>query len=95
MACGLSGAKPFTWAKKDGQWIPTRWDEAATQARALAGALRALGVKDGERVALVAENRMVAHPCVIDTVPREVDAKQLEVLQFLAAQVMEHFERRQ
>jgi len=51
------GAKPFTWAKKDGQWVSTSWEEAAGQVRALAGALRALGVKDGDRVALVAENR--------------------------------------
>ncbi len=51
------GAKPFTWAKKDGQWVSTSWDQAAGQVRALAGALRALGVADGDRVALVAENR--------------------------------------
>ncbi len=31
--------------------------------------------------------------CVIDTVPREIDAKQLEVLQFLANQVIEHIEK--
>jgi GAF domain-containing protein len=30
--------------------------------------------------------------CVIDTVPRALDARQLEVLQFLAAQVVERFE---
>ena len=54
---GKLGAKPFTWAKKDGQWVPTSWDQAAGEVRALAGALRALGVKEGDRVALVAENR--------------------------------------
>lgn len=32
--------------------------------------------------------------CVIDTVPRELDARQLQLLQFLANQVVERFERR-
>ena len=32
--------------------------------------------------------------CVIDTQPRELDAKQVETLQFLARQVMEKLEER-
>ena len=32
--------------------------------------------------------------CIVDSEPRELDAKQIETLQFLAAQVMERLEER-
>jgi long-chain acyl-CoA synthetase len=51
------GDRPFTWAKRDGQWRSTSWAAAASDARALALCLRALGVGAGDRVLLVAENR--------------------------------------
>ncbi len=54
---GAMGERPFAWAKKDGRWQATSWAAAAAQARALALGLRALGVREGARVALVAENR--------------------------------------
>lgn len=51
------GEKPFLWAKRDGTYAPTTWREAAETANRLARGLRAMGVKDGDRVVLCAENR--------------------------------------
>ena len=51
------GDAPFLWAKPDGAWVSTSWAEAARQVASLAAGLRAIGVKPGDRVMLVAENR--------------------------------------
>ena len=51
------GDAPFLWVKKDGQWVSTSWAEAARQVAALAAGLKAIGMKRGDRVMLVAENR--------------------------------------
>jgi len=51
------GEHPFLWAKQDGKYRPMSWREVAMQVSELARGLQALGVKDGERVVLVAENR--------------------------------------
>lgn len=51
------GDKPFLWHKADGAWQPTSWAEAARQVASLATALQALGLKNGDRVMLVSENR--------------------------------------
>ncbi|MFM5952718.1 MAG: AMP-dependent synthetase/ligase, partial [Novosphingobium sp.] len=51
------GDKPFLWAKTGGKWQPLSWNEVARQVCCLAEALRALGLKDGDRVMLVSENR--------------------------------------
>lgn len=51
------GDKPFLWAKSDGAWRPTSWREAAAQVAALAAALKRLGLRRGEMVMLVSENR--------------------------------------
>ncbi len=51
------GEHPFLWAKRDGQYQPLTWREIAAQVTELARGLQALGVKDGERVVLVSENR--------------------------------------
>ncbi|MFM5924842.1 MAG: AMP-dependent synthetase/ligase [Novosphingobium sp.] len=51
------GDKPFLWAKTSGKWQPLSWNEVARQVCCLAEALRALGLKDGDRVMLVSENR--------------------------------------
>jgi long-chain acyl-CoA synthetase len=51
------GPKPFLWAKRDGAYRAMSWAEAASQVSRLSRALRALGIKPGERVGLVAENR--------------------------------------
>jgi long-chain acyl-CoA synthetase len=51
------GDAPFLWAKAGGQWRATSWADAARQVASLARALKALGLKPGDRVMLVSENR--------------------------------------
>ena len=51
------GDAPFLWAKSGGKWAPTSWAEAARQVAGLAAALRKLGLRPGDRVMLVSENR--------------------------------------
>ena len=51
------GEKPFLWAKREGQWRTISWAEAARRVCLVAEALRRVGLKDGERVLLVSENR--------------------------------------
>ncbi|WP_066724778.1 AMP-dependent synthetase/ligase [Sphingomonas pituitosa] len=48
---------PFLWHKAGGTWHPTSWAEAARQVASLATALKGLGLKPGDRVMLVSENR--------------------------------------
>jgi len=54
---GRLGDKPFLWAKRDGRYQPVSWAAAARDVRRLALGLRSLGIRQGERVGLVAENR--------------------------------------
>lgn len=51
------GDKPFLWGKRDGQWQSQSWREVADKVCLLAENLRKLGLKEGDRVALVSENR--------------------------------------
>ena len=51
------GDKPFLWTKDEGRWTPQSWTAVARDVAALAAALRAHGVKPGDRVMLVSENR--------------------------------------
>ncbi|MBC9033958.1 long-chain fatty acid--CoA ligase [Sphingomonas sp. JC676] len=51
------GDKPFLWHKAGGAWQPMSWTEAARQVACLATALQGLGLKRGDRVMLVSENR--------------------------------------
>lgn len=51
------GDSPFLWRKQDGAWQSLSWAETARQVATLAAALRAEGIKPGERVMLVSENR--------------------------------------
>ncbi len=51
------GDAPFLWTKTSGAWVATSWAEAARQVAALATALTAIGLKRGDRVMLVSENR--------------------------------------
>ncbi|HEY1125191.1 MAG TPA: long-chain fatty acid--CoA ligase [Sphingobium sp.] len=51
------GEKPFLWTKREGHWASQSWAEVAQDVAALAAALRAHGVKPGDRVMLVSENR--------------------------------------
>jgi long-chain acyl-CoA synthetase len=54
---GRLGDKPFLWAKRDGRYQPISWSAAARDVRRLALGIRSLGIRRGERVGLVAENR--------------------------------------
>ena len=51
------GDAPFLWAKRNGTWQSTSWAEAARQVASLARGLQAIGMKRGDRVMLVSENR--------------------------------------
>jgi long-chain acyl-CoA synthetase len=51
------GDRPFLWAKREGQWRPISWAEAARQVAAAAASLKRIGLEPGDRVALVSENR--------------------------------------
>jgi len=49
--------KPFLWRKDGDAFSAIRWARVAADVRAMARGLIALGVKPGDRVALIAENR--------------------------------------
>ena len=51
------GDAPFLWSKTGGQWTAISWAEAARQVASLAAGLKAIGMKPGDRVMLVSENR--------------------------------------
>ncbi|KKC26360.1 AMP-dependent synthetase/ligase [Sphingomonas sp. SRS2] len=51
------GDAPFLWAKQGGEWRSQSWAEIARQVASLAAALKAQGLKEGDRVVLVSENR--------------------------------------
>ncbi|MGP7795070.1 AMP-dependent synthetase/ligase [Sphingomonas sp. CLY1604] len=51
------GDAPFLWSKTGGQWVAISWAEAARQVASLAAGLKAIGMKPGDRVMLVSENR--------------------------------------
>ena len=51
------GDKPFLWAKRDGAYQAISFTEAAHQVGALAAGLKELGVKAGDRIIVVSENR--------------------------------------
>ncbi|MGC4249932.1 MAG: AMP-dependent synthetase/ligase [Sphingobium sp.] len=51
------GDAPFLWRKKDGAWRSMSWADVAYDVAALASALRAQGLKPGDPVMLVSENR--------------------------------------
>src|SRR3546814_11059869 len=51
------GDAPFLWRKSEGQWHSLSWEETARQVAALAEGLRANGLRRGDPVMLVSENR--------------------------------------
>jgi long-chain acyl-CoA synthetase len=51
------GDAPFLWAKREGEWRPISWADAARQVASLAASLKRIGLQPGDRVALVSENR--------------------------------------
>lgn len=51
------GGAPFLWRKVAGEWQPLSWAEVAGQVASLAAALKAKGLRPGDPVMLVSENR--------------------------------------
>ena len=51
------GDTPFLGRKSDGEWVTQSWREVADEVCLLAESLRRIGLNDGDRVALVSENR--------------------------------------
>jgi long-chain acyl-CoA synthetase len=51
------GERPFLAAKRDGEWRSQSWREVADKVCLLAEGLREIGLKPGDRVMLVSENR--------------------------------------
>ena len=51
------GEAPFLWDKVGDEWQSISWSEAARRVAALGAGLKRLGMKPGDRVMLVAENR--------------------------------------
>jgi len=51
------GDAPFLWAKIDKEWRSTSWRRAAEQVASMAAALRRIGLRKGDLVMLVSENR--------------------------------------
>ena len=51
------GDAPFLWSKKNGEWEAISWAEAARKVTSVAQGLRDLGMREGDRVMLVSENR--------------------------------------
>jgi len=51
------GDAPFLWRKTSGSWQSLSWAEVARQVATLAAALKAQGLKPGDPVMLVSENR--------------------------------------
>jgi len=51
------GDRPFLWSKRDGAYLPLGYAETALLVNRFARGLRALGLRPGDRVVLVSENR--------------------------------------
>ncbi len=56
-AARSGGDRPFLWRREAGAWRERSWRAVHEQARALARCLAAHGIRPGDRVAIVAENR--------------------------------------
>ena len=53
----LYGDDPFLWDKSDGVWRSRSWRKTAAEVSQFAAALAAIGIRRGDRVVLVSENR--------------------------------------
>src|SRR3546814_13773626 len=84
------GEDPFLWRKADRAWQPLSWRQVATQVSALAHNLRELGLRAGDRVVLVSENRpefciadpgILAEGCItVPTYPTTTDSDTQPIL---------------
>ena len=57
LAIGRGGQTVMLWQDERGEWSPISSDELGNRVRTLAGALRGWGLKRGDRIAILAENR--------------------------------------
>ena len=55
-ADGLGDA-PMLWTKRDGEWVSLSWAQVARKVCLIAQSLRQMGLKAGDRVVIVSENR--------------------------------------
>ena len=49
--------KPFLWVKTNKEWSPLSWKETSLKVREFAGGLKSFGIKPGDKVVIVSENR--------------------------------------
>ena len=49
--------KPFLWAKKNKNWTPLSWNHTSLKVKEFSGGLRSFGIKPGDKVVIVSENR--------------------------------------
>ena len=85
------GDRPMLWRKIGGAWASTSWAEAARTVASLSAALADLGIKPGDRVMLVSENRpefcladlaiMAAGAVTVPTYVTNTEADHLHILE--------------
>ena len=51
------GEKPFLWAKKEKNWESLSWNQTSLKIKEFAGGLKSFGIKAGDKVVIVSENR--------------------------------------
>tara|TARA_S200000501_G_scaffold239688_1_gene224562 strand:+ start:899 stop:2641 length:1743 start_codon:yes stop_codon:yes gene_type:complete len=51
------GEKPFLWAKKEKKWESLSWYQTSLKIKEFAGGLKSFGIKAGDKVVIVSENR--------------------------------------
>ncbi|MBT2186275.1 long-chain fatty acid--CoA ligase [Sphingobium sp. H33] len=66
------GERPFLWTREEAGWVSISWAEAARRVCAMARALAELGIRPGDRVMLVSENR--PEFCIADLAIMTADA---------------------
>ena len=49
--------KPFLWAKTNKEWLSLSWKETSLKVKEFAGGLKSFGIKSGDKVVIVSENR--------------------------------------
>ena len=49
--------EPFLWAKVEGNWESLSWSETEKKVKQLAAGLKHLGIKPGDKIVIVSENR--------------------------------------
>jgi len=82
------GARAFGWAKRRGAWEPVSWAAMADDVQALGLSLLDLGVRPGDRVAILSENR--PEWAVADLAALSIGAVTVPIYTTLAAPEIAH-----